>query len=87
MKNKNLKSLVVFIALTIASSATLLGGYLSKCISDPGKDTVGYMICMIEVSTCNKCVDGWWFCSGGGFPDYERTCIKTQMLGSPRGKT
>lgn len=87
MKNKNAVIIVRLVALMLTSSVTLFGGYLSKCIPDPGvySSNVGSRgkkgSCTTTVSTCNSCIDGWWQCFGAS----EGDCAITVMIGYPYG--
>lgn len=82
MKSEGSRFVFKFASLMLVSSVVLFGGYLSKCIPDPGFETgsgnsmVGAS-CVTLVSTCNSCVDGWAVCFGVG----ERTCVKTRLQG------
>ena len=87
MKTKNAVIIVRLVALMLTSSATLLGGYLSKCIPDPGVYTSNGSsrdkgaLCTTTVSTCNRCSDGWWQCFG----ESQGACTVTEMTGYPSG--
>ena len=84
MKNKNAVIIVRLVALMLTSSVTLFGGYLSKCITDPGVYSLNVgsrdkkRSCTTTVSTCNSCIDGWWQCFGAS----EGECAITVMMGA-----
>jgi|LauGreDrversion4_1035100.scaffolds.fasta_scaffold283583_2 hypothetical protein len=87
MKNKNAVIIVRLVALMLTSSVTLFGGYLSKCITDPGVYSLNVgsrdkkRSCTTTVSTCNSCIDGWWQCFGAS----EGECAITVMMGYQYG--
>jgi len=82
MKSEASRFVFKFASLMLFSTVFLFGGYLTKCIPDPGFEigsgnSVVGASCVTLVSTCNLCVDGWAVCFGIG----ERTCVKTRLQG------
>ena len=82
MKSEGSRFVFKFASLMLVSSVVLFGGYLTKCIPDPGLETgsgnsVVNASCVRLVSTCNECVDGWAVCFGVG----KGTCVKTRLQG------
>jgi hypothetical protein len=82
MKTKTSEFVFKFAILMFASSVVLFGGYLTKCIPDPGFETgLGNSVlgasCVRLVSTCNECVDGWLHCFGSG----TGSCVITRLQG------
>lgn len=71
---------VVAALLLLGSALSASASLLYKCIADPGSGpgsggTVGSS-CSWSSSTCNQCVGGWSYCSGGG-----GTCTLTVSMG------
>lgn len=75
MKSEGSRFVFKFASLMLVSSVVLFGGYLSKCIPDPGIRMNNS--CSWHVSICNECVDGWWQC----FDQGKGTCVITRLQG------